>query len=88
MVRIINPLFAWSSFQSLPTPGVRVFSGMPHTHGLGTSVRLRHVRSGVERPVPFADRFYDPNYQTMRRFEFDLMPVSPISEFFTLGWVK
>ena len=49
---------------------------MPHTHNLGTSVRVRHIRSGVERPVPFQDRFYDPNYQTMRRFEFDLMPVS------------
>ena len=53
-----------------------MFSGMPHTHNLGTSVRVRHIRSGVERPVPFQDRFYDPNYQTMRRFEFDLMPVS------------
>ena len=49
---------------------------MPHTHSKGTSVRVRHIRSGVERPVPFQDRFYDPNYQTMRRFEFDLMPVS------------
>ena len=62
--------------QSLPGNGIKVFAGLPHTHGLGTSVRLRHIRSGVERPVPFQDRFYDPNYQTMRRFEFDLKPVS------------
>jgi len=59
---------------SLPHRGVRVFSGLPHTHNLGTSVRIRHIRSGVERPVPFQDRFYDPNYQTMRRFDFDLKP--------------
>ena len=27
-------------------------------------------------PVPFQDRFYDPNYQTMRRFDMHLRPVS------------
>ena len=62
--------------QSLPNRGVRVFAGLPHTHNLGTSVRIRHIRSGVERPVPFQDRFYDPNYQTMRHIDFDLKPVS------------
>ena len=62
--------------QSLPNRGVRIFSGLPHTHNLGTSVRIRHIRSGVERPVPFQDRFYDPNYQTMRYIDFDLKPVS------------
>ena len=62
--------------QSLPNRGVRIFSGLPHTHNLGTSVRIRHIRSGVERPVPFQDRFYDPNYQTMRHIDFDLKPVS------------
>ena len=60
----------------MPSSGVKVFGGLPHTHGFGASVRLRHIRSGVERPVPFQDRFYDPNYQTMRRFDFDLNPVS------------
>ena len=52
-----------------------MFSGLPHTHSLGSAVRLRHLRSGVERPIPFQDRFYDPNYQTMRKFRFKLMPV-------------
>ena len=78
--RLIDSILLFlSQFQSLPKRGIRVFSGMPHTHNLGTSVRVRHIRSGVERPVPFQDRFFDPNYQTMRRFEFDLMPVSCIS---------
>jgi len=35
---------------------------------------MRHLRSGVERPVPFQDRFFDPNYQTMRKFHMNLMP--------------
>ena len=49
---------------------------MPHTHNIGEAVRMRHLRSGVERPVPFQDRFFDPNYQTMRKFHMDLLPVS------------
>ena len=37
-------------------------------------MRLRHLRNGVEMAVPFQDRFYDPNYQTMRRLEMRVMP--------------
>ena len=53
-----------------------MFAGMPHTHNLGRAMRLRHLRSGLEMPVPFQDRFYDPNYQTMRRFDMHMRPVS------------
>ena len=60
----------------MPPEGINVFAGLPHTHNIGQAVRMRHLRSGVERPVPFQDRFFDPNYQTMRKFHMNLMPVS------------
>ena len=52
-----------------------MLSGVLHSHLAGRRMRLRHLRSGQEMPVPFQDRFYDPNYQTMRKFRFKLMPV-------------
>ena len=45
-------------------------------------MRLRHLRKGQEQPVPFQDRFYSPNYQTMRSFEVNLKPVSLMPIFF------
>lgn len=60
--------------QTLPQEGINIFAGLPHTHNLGRSMRLRHLRNDQEQPVPFQDRFYDPNYQTMRRFELNLKP--------------
>ena len=62
--------------KTLPEEGVKIFAGLPHTHQLGTAMRLRHLRKGQEQPVPFQDRFYSPNYQTMRSFEVNLKPVS------------
>ncbi len=59
---------------ALPQEGIKVFAGLPHTHLLGTKVKLRHIRNGVELPVPFQDSHYDFNYQTMRRIEVNLMP--------------
>ena len=59
----------------LPQSGIHIFAGLPHTHTLGRSMRLRHLRKGQEQPVPFQDRFYDPNYQTMRRFDMHLQQV-------------
>ncbi len=61
-------------FQALPDDGVTVFAGLPHMHDIGRAVRLRHLRRGVEMAVPFQDRFYDPNFQTMRRFQLRLLP--------------
>ncbi len=61
--------------QVLPRTGVRVFSALAHTHKLGRSIRLRHLRNGQELPTPFQDRFYDPNYQTMRNVDISIMPV-------------
>ena len=59
---------------ALPTDGVTVFAGLPHTHLLGKKVKLRHIRNGAELPTPFTDNFYDFNYQTMRRVEFKMLP--------------
>jgi len=59
---------------SLPEEGIRVFAGLPHTHLLGRKVKLRHIRNGAELPTPFSDLHYDFNYQTMRTFEFNLLP--------------
>ena len=38
-------------------------------------MRLRHLRDGIERRVPFEDKFYNPNFQTMRGLDIQLMPV-------------
>lgn len=38
---------------SLPSEGVHVFAGLPHTHQLGRQVKLRHIRNGAELPTPF-----------------------------------
>ena len=59
----------------LPEQGIKVFAGLPHTHIMGTRVRLRHIRNGAELPTAFEDNHYDFNYQTMRKFEFNLLPV-------------
>eukprot|EP00096_Caligus_rogercresseyi_P012709 TRINITY_DN5418_c0_g1_i1.p1 TRINITY_DN5418_c0_g1~~TRINITY_DN5418_c0_g1_i1.p1 ORF type:complete len:606 (+),score=135.14 TRINITY_DN5418_c0_g1_i1:292-2109(+) len=58
----------------LPEEGITVFAGLAHTHDLGRSVRLRHLRNGEELPVPFQDRFFNPNYQTMRRIDMVIKP--------------
>lgn len=60
--------------QALPEEGITVFAGLPHTHLLGVKVKLRHIRNGAELPTPFQDSHYDFNYQTMRKFEFHMLP--------------
>ncbi len=65
--------------KALPPTGITVFGGLPHTHRLGRSVRLRHLRGGAEMEVPFQDRFYDPNYQTMRRYNRNFISIFVLS---------
>jgi len=60
--------------QALPQEGITVFAGLPHTHLLGIRVKLRHIRNGAELPTAFQDNHYDFNYQTMRKFEFHMLP--------------
>ena len=59
---------------TLPEEGVTVFAGLPHTHLLGIKVKLRHIRNGAELPTAFQDNHYDFNYQTMRQFQFHMLP--------------
>ena len=67
-----------NDLQNLDEDGVRIFAGFPHTHHIGSSIRLRHLRDGVERPVPFEDKYFNPNYQTMRGMDIQLMPVNTV----------
>ena len=57
-----------------PQGGITVFAGLPHTHTLGRRVKMRHIRDGAELPTAFLDSYYDFNYQTMRRVEFQMLP--------------
>ncbi|XP_050714984.1 uncharacterized protein LOC126997815 [Eriocheir sinensis] len=68
-----QPRFMTGSFcdssctqQELPEEGVKIFQGMLHSHLMGTSMVLRHIRDGQELPVIMKDMHYDFNYQTTR----------------------
>lgn len=37
--------------QELPKEGVKIFQGLLHSHLLGASLSLRHIRDGQELPV-------------------------------------
>ncbi|XP_076044750.1 uncharacterized protein LOC143027356 [Oratosquilla oratoria] len=52
--------------KSLPNEGVKVFSAVLHSHLLGKSITLRHIRKGRELPFAFQDTNYDFNYQQVR----------------------
>ena len=49
--------------QGLSPSGVRVLSGVLHSHLAGRRVRLRHLRGGRELPPLLADEAYDFNFQ-------------------------
>ncbi|XP_050715576.1 uncharacterized protein LOC126998176 [Eriocheir sinensis] len=55
--------------QMLPKEGVKIFQGVLHSHLLGTSLFLRHIRDGQELPVIMKDTSYDFNYQSTRVFQ-------------------
>ena len=52
--------------QGLPESGVKIVSGVLHSHLAGRRMKLRHVRRGVELPVILEDNHYDFNYQASR----------------------
>ncbi|KAG0721914.1 MOXD1 1 [Chionoecetes opilio] len=76
--RFISAGFCDSSCtkQSLPVGGVSVFQGVLHSHLLGASLVLRHIRNGQELPVILQDMKYDFNYQSTRvlKEEIRLLP--------------
>jgi len=52
--------------QGLPESGIKIISGVLHSHLAGRKMRLRHVRDDRELPVIFEDNNYDFNYQASR----------------------
>ena len=50
----------------LPDNGVKIISGVLHSHLAGRKMRLRHVRNGIELPVILEDNHYDFNFQASR----------------------
>jgi len=52
--------------EGLPDSGIKIISGVLHSHLAGRRMRLRHVRRGVELPVVLEDNHYDFNYQASR----------------------
>ncbi|XP_071518893.1 MOXD1 homolog 1-like [Panulirus ornatus] len=52
--------------QNLPSGGIHVFQGVLHSHLLGSSLSLRHIRDGQELPRLIKDMNYDFNYQQSR----------------------
>jgi hypothetical protein len=56
----------WHCTQNLPKDGVTLLSGLLHEHLLGSAVRVRQFRNGIELPNILRDDNYDFNYQTER----------------------
>lgn len=52
--------------QGLPPSGIKIISGVLHSHLAGRKMRLRHIRKGIELPVILEDNHYDFNYQASR----------------------
>ena len=52
--------------QGIPETGIRIISGVLHSHLAGRKMRLRHVRNGIELPVILEDNHYDFNFQASR----------------------
>ena len=52
--------------QGLSPGGVKVLSGVLHSHLAGRRMRLRHLRGGRELPPILSDESYDFNFQRSR----------------------
>ena len=52
--------------EGLPDSGIKIISGILHSHLAGRKMRLRHIRRGIELPVILEDMHYDFNYQASR----------------------
>jgi hypothetical protein len=50
----------------LPASGIKIISGVLHSHLAGRRMRLRHIRRGIELPTILADNHYDFNFQASR----------------------
>ncbi|KAL9918508.1 MOXD1 homolog 1 [Glossina fuscipes fuscipes] len=52
-----------------PETGIKIISGILHSHRAGRKMTLRHVRDGKELPRIIEDDNYDYNYQQVRQLE-------------------
>lgn len=52
-----------------PETGIKIISGILHSHRAGRKMTLRHVREGKELPRIIEDDNYDYNYQQVRQLE-------------------
>ena len=52
--------------EGIPDTGIRIISGVLHSHLAGRKMRLRHIRNGIELPVILEDNHYDFNFQASR----------------------
>jgi len=52
--------------EGLPASGIKIISGVLHSHLAGRRMRLRHVRNGIELPLVLEDNHYDFNFQASR----------------------
>ena len=52
--------------EGIPETGIRIISGVLHSHLAGRKMRLRHIRNGIELPVILEDNHYDFNFQASR----------------------
>jgi len=50
----------------IPESGIKIISGILHSHLAGRKMRLRHIRNGIELPVVLEDNHYDFNFQASR----------------------
>jgi hypothetical protein len=50
----------------LPASGIKIISGVLHSHLAGRRMRLRHIRRGIELPIIVEDNHYDFNFQASR----------------------
>merc|ERR1719419_453381 len=53
--------------EGLQPGGVRILSGVLHSHLAARRMRLRHLRAGKELPVILEDNNYDFNFQSSRQ---------------------
>ena len=66
LFRSVGHCTAACTSQGLPESGIKIISGVLHSHLAGRKMRLRHVRNGIELPAIMEDNNYDFNFQASR----------------------
>ena len=66
LFRSVGHCTADCTSQGLPESGIKIISGVLHSHLAGRKMRLRHVRNGIELPTIMEDNNYDFNFQASR----------------------